>query len=272
LHQITVNDQGPAGLVEIAARLGCTDVCLFTHIPEAALPGDDAPTLFPVVGKANLALLQAALRDHDIMVGNIEFFPVRADGEIEIYREAFAMGAAIGAARAVTHIHDSNDGRAVDTLGRLCDLAAEYDLRLGLEFMGLTPDCASIQRGIWFVEQVGRRNIGIGVDALHLIRTGGTPRDVLAAAPEVFTYAQICDAPGLGVTNDYLHEALERSMPGDGDFPLEDFVAALPADIAIDVEVPSIRRIDAGLPALDYAREAVRRSGDLLGHLARDRD
>ena len=164
----------------------------------------------------------------------------------------------------MTHVHDADDARAVDTLGRLGALAAEHGLRLGLEFMGLTPACASIERAAWFSEQVGRRYVGIGADALHLMRTGGTPEDVARIAPELFTYAQICDATGLQVTGDYLHEALERKLPGDGDFPLEAFVAALPATVAIDVEVPSASRIAAGIPALGHAREAVARSRALL--------
>jgi hypothetical protein len=39
-------------------------------------------------------------------------------------------------------------------------------------------------------------------------------------------------------------EALERKLPGDGDFPLAAFVAALRADMTVDMGVPSSR----GLP------------------------
>lgn len=271
LHQITANELSPVELVELAAQVGCEEVCLFTHIPMAALPGDDAPTLFPVVTRALVPDLRTALSAHGVGVGNVEFFPVTQGLDLDIYREGFEVAAAIGAQRAVTHIHDADDARAVDMLGRLGEMAAVHGLRLGLEFMGLTPACASIERAAWFVAQVGHQHVGIGADALHLVRTGGVPANVARIAPELFTYAQICDGAGLQVTGDYLHEALERKLPGDGDFPLAAFVAALPVGVAVDVEVPSATRIATGMPALGHAREAVARSRDLLKALGQGR-
>jgi sugar phosphate isomerase/epimerase len=183
---------------------------------------------------------------------------------VEDYAEAFAIGAEIGARGAVVHIHDPQEDRAIDGLGQICDLAAAHGLRIGLEFMGITPACASIGQAVHYVRQVGRANIGIGMDPLHLIRTGGTAADVLAVPEAFFTYAQICDGRGLHRSDDYLPEALDRLMPGDGDFPLAEILAALPADIAIDVEAPSTSRIATGLPALPHARAAVSRARALV--------
>lgn len=259
LHHVTVNDVTPLELVDMAAMLGCAEVCLFTHIPRH-LP----QTLFPLVDRTILPDLKAALRHHAVRVANIEFFPISPDAPIDDYADALALGGELGARGAVVHIHDPDEARAVDTLGRLSDLAAKNGLRIGLEFMGLTPTCASIGHAARYVEQVGRPNIGIGMDPLHLIRTGGTADDVRAVPASAFTYAQICDGRGLHRSDNYLPEALDRLMPDDGDFPLADIMAALPVDIAIDVEVPSASRIAAGRPALPHAREAIDRARALL--------
>jgi sugar phosphate isomerase/epimerase len=264
LHQITAMEASPVELVTIAAAVGCQGICVFTHIPMIALPDQHGTAAFPLVTEDMKPQLLACLRDQGVTVGNIEFFPVAADVPVEQYRAAFALGAELGAARAVTHIHDAVDTRAVDTLGRLADLAAEYRLGLGLEFMGLTPACNSIARAAWFVDQVAHRNVGIAVDALHLVRTGGTPAEVAALPARYFAYAQICDGRGLHRSADYLSEALDRTMPGEGDFPLRAILGALPQTAALDVEVPSVRLAEAGVPAIERAREAVRRARALL--------
>ena len=264
LHQITTMEASPVELVAIASEVGCRKVCIFTHVPAVGLPDRRGTATFPLVTEASKAPMLARLRECGVSVANIEFFPIAADVPVEHYRAAFALGAQLGAERAVTHVHDAVDTRAIDTLGRLADLAAEYRLGLGLEFMGLTPACNSIARAAWFVDQVARANVGIAVDALHLVRTGGTPADVAALPARSFSYAQICDGRGLHRSADYLPEALDRMMPGDGDFPLAAIIEALPQATALDVEVPSVKLADAGVPALERAREAVRRTRALI--------
>lgn len=264
LHQITAMEAGPVDLVSIAAATGCQQVCVFTHVPDIALPDQRGIVSFPLVTAAILPQMRTRLRDCAVSVSNIEFFPVAPDVPVERYDGAFALGHELGAARAVTHVHDPVDARAVDTLGRLSDLAATHGLSLGLEFMGLTPACDSVARAVWFVDQVARPNLGIAVDALHLVRTGGTPADVAAVPARYFAYAQICDGHGLHRATDYLPEALDRVMPGDGDFPLHAILEAVPAATALDVEVPSVKLAQAGIAAVDRAREAVRRARTLL--------
>ncbi|MES2290716.1 MAG: TIM barrel protein [Pseudomonadota bacterium] len=263
LHHLTVRESPFGELVEIAAENGCEAICVFAHAPRVPIPGAKF-TEYPTVNRTNQAEVVSALRANGIGVGNIEFFPVTAGLDLDDYREAFAVGAEVGAKRAVTHIHDIDDSRALDTLGRLCDEAARFGLKLGLEFMGLTPACASIQRASWFVENVGRANIGIALDALHLVRTGGTPEDVAAIPAEQFCYSQICDGHGLFVTGDYRGEGQDREPPGDGDWPLRAIYSALPAATPIDVEVPSTTRVEQGVLPRERARRAVERSRALL--------
>lgn len=257
LHQITAMEASPEELMAIAAAAGCRRVCVFTHVPPAALPdGSAAATAFPLITHSNLAAVQAAMKVTGTGVANIEFFPIAEDVPAETYREAFALGQALGACRAVVHIHDADDARAVARLRDVADLAAEYGLSLGLEFMGLTPPCNSVQRAVWFVEAAGRPNIGIAVDALHLARTGGTPSDLLSIPAHYFAYAQICDGHGLHRSDDYLPEALDRVMPGEGDFPLQAMIEALPIATALDIEVPSVKLAGQGVTAIDRARDA----------------
>lgn len=270
LHQVTVNDLSPVALVEMAHKVGCEEVIVFTHIPQAASPAADTPA-FPLIRRADAPDMKRVLNDTGVTIGNAEFFPIFKDLPIDAYREGFEVAAAIGAKRIVTHIHDRNESRALENLGRLCDLGGDYGLDVAVEFMGLSAGCTSLERALWFAKEVGRDNVGVGIDALHLIRTGGTPEQVRAADAHYIAYAQICDGASLDVSGDYLPEAFERMLPGAGVFPLAAFVAALPDTAAIDVEIPSEKRIAAGLPALEHARTAVHLSRKLLENLSADR-
>ncbi len=252
-------DAGPVGLVSIAAEAGCDGVCIFTHIPANV---DKA--LFPVVDEGNKAELLKAMRDRDIAVSNVEFFPITADAEIADFCHGLALGAELGAARAVCHIHDTNSDRAVDTLGKLADLAAKYGLDLGLEFMGMTAGCRSLDHAAWFVDQVARPNLGIAIDMLHLVRTGGTVADVAALDSRYFSYAQICDGRGLHISSDYMGEALGRELPGDGDFPVQAIIEALPLCCPLDIEVPCSKLAERNVSMNEWVREAISRSRELI--------
>ena len=251
IHQITAMEASPPDLLTIAGQVGCQHACVFVHLPTPNVP-------FPAVTKGMIPEMRARMAATGVTVSNIEYFPLTGDVDLDAFLYALDLGAEMGAHRLVTHIHDHDDTRAADNLARLSALAAERKLDVGLEFMGLTPACASIGRAVRFIDLAGKpANAGIAIDCLHLIRTGGTPADVAAVPAEYFSYAQLCDGPDLSVQADYLAEAMNRMVPGDGVFPIAAILDAMPAATAVDVEVPSITGQQLGIPALDRARRAV---------------
>ena len=83
---------------------------------------------------------------------------------------------------------------------------------------------------------------------------------VWLCAVAMIAYVQLCDVPMPAQTGDYGEEARhERCCPGEGDLPLAEFLAALPADITIGLEVPMISKAAAGIGV----REALRSDLDL---------
>jgi sugar phosphate isomerase/epimerase len=264
LHQMTAMDVDPLQFVEIAASAGCDRISIFTFSPQPVLPGQRSRLLFPTLTREMQLGMQQSLVAHGIAVIGVEFFPITADVNLAEYVTGLSLGRALGATRAVTHIHDVDGARAVDRLGALCDLAAKEELTIGIEFTSLTRGCDSIQRASWFVDQVQRSNLGIGVDCLHLVRSGATVKDLDGLESRYFSYAQICDGFGLGASSDYMTESHDRELPGDGDFPLEAIIRSLPAATALEVEVPSAKRVKAGVTALEHARRAVARARELV--------
>ncbi len=258
LHQITAMEASPPELLSIAAETGCRHACVFVHLPTPGVP-------FPAVTGDMVPAMRARMEATGVTVSNIEYFPLTAEVDLDAFLPALDLGAALGAHRLVTHIHDPDDARAAANLARLSALAAERNLGVGLEFMGLTPACDTLARAVRFIDLAGRpANAGIAIDCLHLVRTGGTAAEVAAVPADYFSYAQLCDGPDLSVRGDYLAEAMNRMVPGEGVFPIAAILDAMPAATAVDVEVPSLTGQQQGIPALDRARRAVDAGRKLL--------
>lgn len=276
LHHFTIADTRPTELVTIAAETGCDGVCVFVNSPLAPAPGQDIPDQsFPVVTRTLLPEMRRHLRDCGIAVTNIEFFPLGADIALESFRNSLAVGAELGARLAVAHIHDPEPARALESLARFGELAAEYDLEVGLEFMGLSPPCGTLPRALRYVREARQPNIGVAVDALHLRLTGGSPADLAEVDPQLLAYAQLCDGPDyseedLPLTTDrYMEEAFERGVPGEGSFPLVELVRALPPHVPLDVEVPLPSLAAQGVSPLERARLAVDSARDVMAAAGR---
>jgi sugar phosphate isomerase/epimerase len=57
----------------------------------------------------------------------------------------------------------------------------------------------------------------------------------------------------------------ERPYPGDGHFPLKEFLKAAPRDVPLGIECPSLSRAQAGATALDQARAVIAKARQLIG-------
>jgi hypothetical protein len=57
---------------------------------------------------------------------------------------------------------------------------------------------------------------------------------------------------------------MERRVPGEGELPLADFVAALPGEVLIGVEVPIVSEVEAGRSVREILQRAVAASRRLV--------
>ncbi|MEM8918241.1 MAG: TIM barrel protein [Pseudomonadota bacterium] len=251
LHQITMMDGGAAGLIRHAIDANVNKLCLFTTSPLL----ENGRSMFPEVDATMAASFRARLDSHGIAIINAEYFPIMPDRDVADYQLAIALAAALGAKRIVTHVHATDEDHVLRQLHRLCDLAEAEGLDVGLEFTGLSPGCASLTQAVKLHRQLDRANMGIAVDALHFFRTGGTLDQLRKVDPDSVSYAQICDGADMRVTNDYLDEAMNRMIPGEGAFPLGEFVDLFGDHVDFDVEVPC-SRLPAGMTPAQWASRA----------------
>ncbi|WP_323798664.1 sugar phosphate isomerase/epimerase family protein [Parasphingorhabdus sp.] len=259
LHQITMMEGGPEGLVRFAAEARLDGVCLFTATPLDANGRD----MFPVIDPKATTSFKRLLRDHDMRIINAEYFPVMSERDVADYLPAITLAAELGAKRLVTHVHEADRQRAEDQLSRLCILARENELEVGLEFTGFAAGCNSLGRAAALHDRINQPNLTIAIDALHLFRTGGTLEQVQAIDPAIIGYAQLCDGPDYRLSDNYLGEAMNRMVPGEGVFPLRDLVALLGPHVDIDIEVPNSAQLTE-TEAETWAQRAIAASRDLF--------
>ncbi|NUX98874.1 sugar phosphate isomerase/epimerase family protein [Paraburkholderia youngii] len=237
LSHLTVLDVGPPHLIELAAQAGFRAVGLRLCAP---MRGGIA---YPLrAGSPELRETRRLMTEHDVVVSDIEVVRIAADTRPGDYVATFEAGAELGARRVCINIDDAERARVIDRLGALCDLASPFGLALDVEFMIWRP-VARLADAVSVVSEVGRRNAFVLIDALHLIRSGGTVAEVAAVDSAVIGSVQLCDAPlASPPSSGIVDEARgNRLLPGEGELPLRELLAAVPKDVALAAEVPLAR-------------------------------
>ena len=242
-------DASPAELVRIAASVGCPHVTLF--VQATGRTNDTYPIL--VEGRAAREV-RALLRDTGVKVHNLEAFVLRPSMPPEAFDPALDLGASLGAERLTVLVGDPDLGRAFDRFCVLCGNAATRGLKVHVEFHAFTQ-LRTFGAAQGFLARGRPANASLAVDALHLHRNDHGIEPLRARAGAPIGYAQICDGPASVRPEDAFAEAVgNRLVPGEGSFDLPGFVALLPPDIVLDIEVPSRDLQDRGLGPLDRAR------------------
>ena len=100
----------------------------------------------------------------------------------------------LGARRVDVNGNDPDPSRLTDQFAALCALCAEHGLGVGIEFM-MSTQVRTLGDALALIERSGADNAAVTVDALHLARSGGSPRDVAALDAAQISYVQLCDGP-----------------------------------------------------------------------------
>jgi sugar phosphate isomerase/epimerase len=142
--------------------------------------------------------------------------------------------------------------RAVENLASVADLAGDVGLEVVVEFMPYSQT-KTLGDALRLVTETGRPNVKLLLDSLHLFRSGGTVAEVAAVDPRYFGVVQLSDAPALAPDFENLRaESIgNRLVPGTGQLPLHELLAALPDGLPVSLEVPC-----AAVAELSYLEQA----------------
>jgi sugar phosphate isomerase/epimerase len=253
LAALTVLELAPPEMIELAAQCGYEKVGL-RLLP--ATPGgvayrlmDDAPLLRETLRRLALT---------GVTVADLEVVAFRPETEIASFMPLFEVGARVAAKHILVAAYDPDLARFSDRYQQFCEAAASYGLTSDLEFMPWTsvPDLKTAMRIVGDVDHPGA---GILVDALHFDRSQSSLADLRAIPPQRFHYWQLCDGPAErpATTEQLIHAAREeRMLPGEGGIDLMGLTSAMPNDLTISIEVPTVE-LAKSVDAATRARRAL---------------
>ena len=156
------------------------------------------------------------------------------------FAPALECGGDLGARTATAIVWENSDLiDACTKFQRLCDMAAEHDIRVNVEFFATAWSLPTIIEVADFVRKAGRRTRGRGVDVLHLMRTSDGLVGLARIDPEMIGALQLSDGM-LQPPEDVGAEMLRRMLPGMGEFPLREIVDRCPTDLPLGIEAADL--------------------------------
>lgn len=252
LAALSILDAGPAGQVRACTEAGFTHAglrlnpLLTTDQSVAGLPDKEAE-------------IEGLMRESGLKLLEVGVFPVTAEMNVEALRPVLKLSQRLGGRFIVCPVEDHDLSRRRATFGRLADLAEEYGLNALVEFNPYSG-CRSLGEAVEVATSVKRPNAGLVIDALHLSRSGGHPRDLADVDPALLQLVHFCDAPAFVPGNRSVEELRKESrtarlLPGEGELWLGELLRALPVGTPVSIEAPSARH--AHLSAAERAKLAL---------------
>jgi sugar phosphate isomerase/epimerase len=264
IDHLTLLYVSPPELVSIASAAGFDAVGIRVH---SAGP-DEEP--WPITsGSSMLEETLQRLRSTGIQVLDVEVLRLGPEIKRQDYEALLEIGGLLGA-RFLNVMGDDTDlHRLADNFAQLTADAHPYGLRPLIEPMTYQP-----VHSLELAACIAARSNGGGilVDSLHFQRCGQTLDQLRSLDPALLPVMQLCDAPlnaparlsqprqlPRGMRTDMPVSLLEsramRLLPGYGELPLPELLAALPAGTPISVEAPVFSLWET-MPAGDIARLA----------------
>ena len=257
VDHLTLLDVSPPDFVSVAHGAGFACVSIRVR----AVSPDEHP--WPMdAGSPMLAETLRRLGDTGLQALGVEVVRLTPETTRADYEAALESGAELGARYVTVNGVDPDLERTKETFAALTADARPYGLRPLMEPVPYT-EVSNLDAAVSIAEQSGGG--GILLDSLHFYRYGGSLEQLRALDPDLLSYAQLCDAPLAPPEDPDLQQESRamRLMPGEGELPLTRFLAALPADLPVSVEVPNLD-MRKTLSPIEYASRARQAVTDLL--------
>lgn len=263
IENLTHMGMPPVDLVKLVAANGCTGISGALGPMPLAMFGYPDFHPYPDWSLENDPALRremkAAMADTGVRIELGEGFRVGADRDVADYAHGLDLMAELGAVRINAVSMEPSLERTYDQLALLADMVVTRGMMFTIEFAPMNT-INNLASALAAIDHVGKGRARVLIDAMHLFRSGGGVADVAALDPDLIGYAQLCDVPLAAPDGvPYFQEAtLARMVPGTGELPLAEWIAALPSDLPIGIEVPMIAALVASQPVADHIANVVK--------------
>ena len=148
---------------------------------------------------------------------------------------------------------DKEPTRLRDSMARLAGLAKGVGVEMTIEAFPLSA--VRTQADSLDLALACGSHVGLCLDTLHVIRSGGSWADVAKLPAERIFHVQIDDGPREPPADRYREATIARLPPGEGEFDLPAFVPLVPEAATVAVEAPFIA--PDGMTPLERGRRVV---------------
>jgi len=258
LDHLTLSDLSALDLIEVAGALGCAAVSLFVQ-PLPLGPYKDL-----VNDQAARREVLAALRRRKLAVGIVEPFMLQEKTDWDEFERLAELVAELGG-RINALGFDGQPTRLRDGICRLARIADAAGVEMAIEAFPLSSIRTQADSLRLAVEASPR--VGLCVDTLHVIRSGGSWADVAALPPERILHVQLNDGPLEPPQDRYQEATVRRLPPGQGEFDLEAFIPLIPQTATVAIEAPFLA--PEGMAPLERGRVVVEAARSLFAGRSR---
>ena len=261
IEMLTLLGMPPVEYIKLAGELGCASVSTgLSGLPLTMFGITDFapwPSDWSLRDSATRREMIAAMRDTGVSIGLAEGFSAKAGADIRDFAADLDIFAELGAARVNAICMEDNMPMAKDQLAVLADMAATRGLGFTMEFFPCNGlNCLERVREV--IDHIGGDKAKVLFDSMHYFRTGGSMEQFKALDPALIGYVQLADSVLAPPGDDYFMMAMfARGVPGEGELPLREFIAALPADVTVSIEVPRLDDLRGGMSPRDHAARCV---------------
>lgn len=253
LDHLSLYDVPAIELIEVAATLGCDAVSLFVS------PLPLGPYRDLVNDQAAKAEVMRALRDNGLSVGIVEPFMLDDKIDWDMLERTAALTGELGGT-VNTLCFDKDRTRLEASAGRLADIARGAGAKMAIE--GFTLSKVRTPADALALAQIAGDDVGLTIDTLHVIRTGGSWVDFAVLPCDKIFHVQINDGPQLAPSDLFREATTERLPPGDGEFDIASFLPLVPKTARLAVEAPFLA--PSTMTPLERARIVVEKTRALM--------